>query len=107
MAHWRSVLPAGRMLEVPYEQLVREPEAWTARVLAFLGLSWDPACVHGHREPEGPVRTSSVAQVRGPISASSVGRWERFGDARLGPLAADPSTAFHARHEHITSGGTQ
>ncbi len=103
MAHWRRVLPAGRMLEVPYEGLVRDPETWVARVLHFLGLAWEPACVHGHRETAGPVRTSSVAQVRGGISTASVGRWRRFGEARLGPLA--PNGAAPTDHDQTTTIG--
>ena len=87
MAYWRSLLPQGRMLEVPYEELVRQPEAWVARVLDFLGLSWEAACVHGHRETDRPVRTSSVAQVRGPVSTSSIGRWKRFGKNSTRPAS--------------------
>jgi tetratricopeptide (TPR) repeat protein len=104
MAHWRSVLPRERLLEVPYEELVRAPEDWTARVLDFLGLAWDPACVHGHAETREPVRTSSVAQVRRGISASSVGRWRRFGADRLGPVAARAAETAHASTSHPAQG---
>ena len=37
MAHWRSVLPADRFLELDYEQLVAEPKAQTRRLVAFAG----------------------------------------------------------------------
>ena len=36
-------LPAGRFLEVRYEDLVAEPEAQGRRLFAFLGEDWDPA----------------------------------------------------------------
>jgi tetratricopeptide (TPR) repeat protein len=73
MAHWRSVLPATVLLEVDYELLVAAPERETRRLLAFLGLPWDPACAASH-ESARTVRTSSSLQVRQPVYRSSVGR---------------------------------
>ncbi|HEY3813594.1 MAG TPA: sulfotransferase [Caulobacteraceae bacterium] len=84
MQHWRAVLPPGRMLEVPYEALVDDVEAWARRLLAHCGLDWDDACLRFH-ESDRPVLTSSMAQVRRPIYRSSVGRWRRF-EAHLTPL---------------------
>ena len=84
MEHWRAVLPAGRMLEVSYEALVGDLEGWTRRMLDHCGLGFDEACLRFH-ESARPVRTASVAQVRRPIYASSVGRWRNY-EARLKPL---------------------
>lgn len=86
MAHWRSLIPPGRMLDVVYEDLVAAPVPWVARVLDFLELDWDPACVTEHGDTREAVRTSSMGQVRSGISMASVGRWRRFGAARLEPL---------------------
>ena len=68
-----SVLPATVLLEVDYELLVAAPERETRRLLAFLGLPWDPACAASH-ESARTVRTSSSLQVRQPVYRSSVGR---------------------------------
>ena len=38
MRHWRAVLPAASLLEVPYEELVADQEGWTRRMLEFVGL---------------------------------------------------------------------
>ena len=84
MAHWREALPEGVLLEASYERLVEAPEAEARRMLAHLGLDWDPACLAFARR-EGAVRTASVAQVRQPLYRSSVGRWRRW-EQRLGPL---------------------
>ena len=84
MEHWRAVLAPGRMLEVSYEALVEDLEGWTRRMLDHCGLAFDAACLRFH-ESDRPVRTASVAQVRRPIYASSVGRWRNY-EARLGPL---------------------
>jgi tetratricopeptide (TPR) repeat protein len=84
MAHWRVTLPPEALLEVPYESLVEDPEAWSRRMLAHLGLSWDPRCLEPHRT-ERPVLTASRWQVRQPIGKGSVGRWRRY-ERYLGPL---------------------
>ena len=84
MAHWRSVLPAQTLLEVRYEDLVDDPEGWTRRMLAHIGLPWDPRCLEFHRT-DRPVLTASNWQVRQPIGKSSVGRWRRY-ERFIGPL---------------------
>ena len=84
MAHWRSVLPADRFLEVEYESLASDTEAGARRLIAFCGLDWDDACLTFY-ETERSVRTPSAPQVRRPIYQSSIGRW-RPHEARLQPL---------------------
>jgi tetratricopeptide (TPR) repeat protein len=84
MDHWRSILPPGRMLEVPYEGVVEDVEAWARRLIAHCGLEWDDACPRFF-ESKRAVRTASSAQVRQPIYAGSVGRWRSFA-SHLRPL---------------------
>lgn len=84
MRHWRSVLPYGAMLEVRYEDVVGDTEAQVRRMLDYLGLGWDPACLAFHRNTR-VVATASRVQVREPIHRGSVGRWKRF-EAQLHPL---------------------
>jgi hypothetical protein len=84
MAHWRAALPPGRMLEVPYEAVIQDVEAWARRIISHCGLEWDDACLRFY-ESRREVRTASFAQVRRPIYADSVGRWRRFAH-HLGPL---------------------
>jgi tetratricopeptide (TPR) repeat protein len=77
MAHWRSVLPSGAMLEIRYEDLIADPEPHSRALIAFCGLDWDPACLH----PEANRRTVDTAsfwQARQPIYRSSVERWRRY-----------------------------
>jgi tetratricopeptide (TPR) repeat protein len=84
MAHWRTVLPPQTLLEVRYEDLVDEPEGWSRRMLAHIGLPWDPRCLEFHRTRR-PVLTASNWQVRQPISKGSVDRWRRY-ERFIGPL---------------------
>ena len=84
MAHWRAVLPAASLLEVPYEELLRDQEGWTRRMLDFVGVPWDPKCLDFH-ETERVVITASRWQVRQRLNSSSVGRWQRYA-RHLAPL---------------------
>jgi tetratricopeptide (TPR) repeat protein len=77
MAHWRSVLPADRFLELQYETLVDDREAMTREMIAFCSLDWDDACLHSERNPRS-VRTASVWQARQPVYKTSVARWRRY-----------------------------
>ncbi len=86
MHHWRALLPAATLLEVPYEGLVDDTEAWARRMVAFAGLPWDPSCLEFHRT-DRVVITASKWQVRQKISKSSVGRWRHY-EKHIGPLRA-------------------
>jgi hypothetical protein len=84
MAHWRRILPPGRILDVQYEEVVADLETQARRILAYCELPWDDRCLSFH-ETDRPVRTASATQVRQPIYQSSVGRWHDY-EAFLGPL---------------------
>jgi hypothetical protein len=83
MAHWRRVMP-GVILDVPYSDLVGEPEAVMRKVFAHCGLEWDPGCLDMRSNPT-PVATLSAAQVRTPLHTNAFGEWRRYA-ARLEPL---------------------
>lgn len=84
MAHLRSVLPAESFIEVDYEAVVDDLEAQARRLIAFIDLPWNEACLDFHKT-ERVVRTASVTQVRQPIYSSSKGRWHAHAE-HLGPL---------------------
>ena len=87
MQHWHKVLPAGTILDLPYEKMVDDTEAQVRRVLEFVGLPWDANCLQFHKN-DRLVKTASVAQVRQPIYTSSVERWRHY-EQFLGPLLAE------------------
>jgi hypothetical protein len=68
------------------EEVVKDIEGQTRRILDFLGLPWDEACLRFH-ETKRPVRTASVNQVRQSLYSTSLGRWRKHA-AQLGPLLA-------------------
>ena len=86
MQHWRDALPADALLEVPYEGLVDDQEAWTRTMLGFLELPWDPACLDFHQTQRSVV-TASKWQVRQKMNRSSVARWRHY-QHHIAPLLA-------------------
>jgi len=75
------------MLEIQYEELVAHTEREARRLIDFCGLPWDDR-VLGFHQADRAVRTASANQVRRPIYASSIGRWQRYAK-HLIPLYAE------------------
>jgi tetratricopeptide (TPR) repeat protein len=84
MAHWRTVLPPGRILDVRYEDVVADLEGEAQRIIGHCDLSWDERCLSFHKT-DRPVRTASATQVRKPIYNTAIGRWRVYEDY-LDPL---------------------
>jgi hypothetical protein len=84
MDHWRLNLPTDAILDLPYEELVEDQEAWSRRIVDFIGLAWDPSCLDFHQTSR-TVSTFSKWQARQKISQSSVERWRNYREF-AGPL---------------------
>ena len=76
MAHWKTILP-NPIMDVHYEDMVDNSEATARKVIGFLGLEWNDACLR-FQETENRAKTFSAWQVRQPIYQSSVRRWKRY-----------------------------
>lgn len=85
MAHWHAVMP-GRILDVAYEDLVREPESQMRRISEWCGLSWQASVLDFHQQ-KGPSMTASAMQVRQPVHSASIDSWRRA-ETRFAPLRA-------------------
>ncbi|MEJ8568033.1 tetratricopeptide repeat-containing sulfotransferase family protein [Elongatibacter sediminis] len=83
MEHWDHVLP-GRVLRVHYEHVVADLETQVRRILDFLGLPFEEACLNYHATDRS-IRTPSSEQVRQPIYRSGLEHWRHF-EPHLGPL---------------------
>jgi tetratricopeptide (TPR) repeat protein len=86
MNHWRTVLPQGSILEVPYEELVADQEGWTRKILDFIELGWDARCLD-FQATERAVVTASFWQARQKIYNTSVQRWRNY-EKFIEPLPA-------------------
>ncbi|HEY1559538.1 MAG TPA: sulfotransferase [Caulobacteraceae bacterium] len=84
MAHFDAVMP-GRVCRVIHEDLVDDTEGEVRRLLDYLGLPFEPACLEFHRT-ERAVRTASSEQVRRPIYREGLDHWRHY-EPWLGPLA--------------------
>ena len=83
MGHFDRVQP-GRVHRVIHERLVEDTETEVRRLLDFVGVAFDAACLRFH-ETARPVRTASSEQVRRPISREGLDQWQAF-DRWLGPM---------------------
>ncbi len=83
MHHWNTVFP-GEILEINYEDVVDDLEASARKMLAYIGVDWEPAVLR-FNELERSVKTASVWQVRQPIYKTSKEKWKRYQD-HLAPL---------------------
>jgi len=76
LAFWKDRL-GDRLLVVPYAELVEDPAAWTARLLAHCGLAEEAAPYMPHLTERGVVTASSL-QVRRPINRDGLGVAEPY-----------------------------
>jgi hypothetical protein len=72
MDHWRKCVPES-IIELEYEQLVRQPEKQLRALLKRVQLGWEDQCLSPHRSA-GAVVTASAAQIRQPINTHGIGR---------------------------------
>jgi tetratricopeptide (TPR) repeat protein len=85
MEHWHAVLP-GRILDVRYAEMVRDPETALRRVLNFCRLPCETGCADLTRNA-GVVATLSMVQVRSPMHGRAFGEWRPYA-TQLAPLCA-------------------
>lgn len=83
MTHWHDVLP-GKILHVQHEDVLDDLEGQVRRMLDYLDLPFEQACLDFHNTQRA-VRTASSAQVRQPLNRKGVGAWRPF-EAYLDPL---------------------
>jgi tetratricopeptide (TPR) repeat protein len=76
MNHWKRLSPQN-IITVNYEELVAEPENEMKRVFEFLELNWEPDSMNFFRSDRA-VRTFSTQQVRQPVNANSLFKWQNY-----------------------------
>jgi tetratricopeptide (TPR) repeat protein len=93
MAYWHTVLP-GRILDIDYEETVDNFEEQARKLINFIGLEWNDACLKPHKQKRS-ILTASKMQVTQPIYKTSIHKWKRY-EKELQPLIKiiDPSQAF-------------
>ena len=83
MRHFDVVQP-GAVLHVLNERMIEDPEREVRRMLAFVGVPFDPACLEFHANRRA-IHTPSAEQVRRPINRDGVDAWRHY-EPWLAPL---------------------
>lgn len=83
MEYWRETLPE-KFIEIDYEETVTNTEVQARKLIDYIGLEWDEACLEPHKQKR-VVLTASKAQVTKPVYTSSVQGWKRY-EKQLQPL---------------------
>ena len=76
MRHFDSVQP-GAVHRVLNERLIEDPDGEVRRLLEFIGVPFDEACLEFHANKRA-VRTPSAEQVRRPINRDGVDAWRPY-----------------------------
>jgi tetratricopeptide (TPR) repeat protein len=96
MRHIDDVLP-GLVHRVQHEALLEDPEREIRRLLDYLALPFEEACLRPH-ENARPVRTASSEQVRQPINRGALGLWRNYAPW-LGELKMSLGDAWRAAQD--------
>jgi len=83
MKHWKSLL-GTRILEIQYEDMVKNQEKKSRELIEFVGLEWDERVLKFY-ESKRSVVTASYDQVRQKIYTGSRARWKNY-EKYIGPL---------------------
>lgn len=83
MNFWHKAFP-NRILDVHYEETVADLENQARKIIDFVGLDWDDACLSPHKHKRA-VLTASKSQVTQPVYKSSVKKWKKF-EQEMQPL---------------------
>lgn len=76
MAFWQERLPMA-IHTVRYENLVADFDAEARRLIDFLDLPWDDACLR-YDQQRAQIATASKMQVRKPIYKTAVHAWKKY-----------------------------
>jgi hypothetical protein len=92
MRHFADIAP-GRIHKLLYDDLVDDLEANVRRLLDYVGLPFEEACLRFY-ETDRPVLTPSSQQVRQPINRKGFGRWRSY-EPWLGDLKEALGDTIH------------
>ena len=80
---WLERFP-DRFIEVKYEDVVENLEHHAKKIIKYLELPWEEACLNFHKQ-DVHVATASTVQVREPAHSRSIDRWKKY-ENQLTPM---------------------
>lgn len=81
MGFWQTMAPRMRnpQIEVRYEEMVKDLEGLSRKVLEFLGVPWDSRVLRfDEHARQKLVRSPTYADVTKPVSQAAIGRWRNY-----------------------------
>jgi tetratricopeptide (TPR) repeat protein len=94
MAHWQNVSSLA-IHESRYESLVTAPETGARKLVQFVGLPWDDACLRFYED--GVATSASDTPVRQPLDDKEVDGWKHY----QGRLETYSGVLDVAGYEHV------
>jgi Flp pilus assembly protein TadD len=93
MSHWREALPRG-LIEIDYEDLVRQPQEILAELVQQLELEWTDDLMEPSGDAALSITTASAWQARQAVYQSSIDRGRAYAE-HLEPALAVVRDAGH------------
>ena len=78
MSFWKAK-KHNDILEISYEELVKDNREQIKRILKYCELEWEENCLNFYNN-KNPIKTMSTAQARKPIYKSSLSAYEKYRD---------------------------
>jgi hypothetical protein len=83
MGFWHKLFP-NKIFDICYEDLTKNQEHETRKILQYCDLEWDESCLDFHKNKK-VMKTTSALQVREKIYQGSSEVWRKY-EAYLQPL---------------------
>jgi len=83
MEFWRQRFP-NKIYDICYEDLTRNQEEETRKLLEYCQLNWEEQCLNFHKTKR-TVKTVSITQVRKNMYQGSSEKWKKY-EKYLQPL---------------------
>jgi len=76
ISFWKKLFP-NELYTIKYEDLIKDQEKETKKLIDFCDLDWDPNCLR-HDKNKSAIKTASAGQARKPIYKSSLNLSENY-----------------------------
>ena len=76
MNFWNKLIP-DFILNLKYEDLIKDTKKEVKKLLNFCELPWDDNCLEFYKNKR-PIKTASDTQVRSKIYNTSVNKWKKY-----------------------------
>ena len=83
MEYWHKIYP-NKIYDISYEELTKNQEKETKKLIDYCDLEWDPNCLNFHKNKRD-VNTASAIQVRKKMYQGSSQDWKSY-EGYLKPL---------------------